>query len=657
MRVYDIKSIRNVAIMGDSGSGKSNFIEGLSFIAGQIKEAKRNEKEYKMSNSLFLNTIEYQNMKYNFLDIPGYIDFVGELESGLTAAASAILVLDATSDLTVSTISNMEALDEKKLPRFIFVNKIDDEKADYFKIINSLKENFGKRIAPFHIPWGKAKDFKGHINVVDLYARVYNGKQCVDAKMPDGIDVSKIRDMLKEAVAETSEELLEKYFNGEEFTTEELHHGLRKGVLNGSLIPVICGSSLKNIGLHTTFDIIREYLPSPKDNVKVHTEDKKFKAQVFKTTLDPFLGKLSYIKVISSEISPEKTVYNINKSEKEKINKIYTYVYDSLIELDKAVAGDIVVLNKLEYSENSDTLSENKEANAIESINFPKEQMLIAIEVKNKADEDKLSSALHKLRLEDSSFYWRRVNETSQTVLGVQGEIHAEVLLKKLEKKYNLKVDTTKLKVPYKETIKSRSNVQAKHKKQSGGHGQYADVKIIFEPSLEEFEFYETIVGGAIPKTYIPAIEKGLIEAMCEGVLAKYPVTNIKATLYDGSYHDVDSSEMAFKIAANMALKKGMLEAKPILLEPIMELKVVVPEEFMGDILSDISKRRGKILGVEAKNNKQVILATAPMSETFKYINDLKSMTQGRGKFEMSISKYEEVPIEISKKIIEEANN
>ncbi|VWL85915.1 elongation factor G [Oceanivirga miroungae] len=656
MRVYDIKSIRNVAIMGDSGSGKSNFIEGLSFIAGQIKEPVRVEKEYKMSNSLFLNAVEYQNMKYNLLDIPGYIDFVGELESGLSAAASAILVVDATSDLTISTISNMEALDEKKLPRFIFINKVDDEKADYFKIIRSLKENFGKRIAPFHIPWGVAKDFKGHINVVDMYARVFDGTKCNDHKMPDDIDVSEIREMLKEAVAETSEELLEKYFEGIEFTTEELHHGLRKGVLNGSLIPVICGSSLKNIGLHTTFDIMREYLPSPRDNVKIHAEDNKFKAQVFKTTLDPFLGKLSYIKVISSEITPDNTVYNINKGEKEKINKIYTWVHDNLVELDKAVVGDIVVLNKLEYTENSDTLSENKEASAIEDINFPKEQMLVAIEVSNKADEDKLSSALHKLKLEDSTFYWRRVLETKQTVLGVQGEIHAEVLLNKLDKKYNVKVNTTELKVPYKETIKGRSNVQGKYKKQSGGHGQYGDVRIIFEPSDTEFEFYETIVGGAIPKTYIPAIEKGLIEGMQEGVLAKYPITNIKATLYDGTYHDVDSSEMSFKIAANMALKKGMQEANPILLEPIMELKITTPEEFMGDILSDISKKRGKILGIEAKNKKQVISATAPMAETFKYINDLKSMTQGRGKFEMNISKYEEVPSEITKKIIEENN-
>ncbi|WP_156285968.1 elongation factor G [Oceanivirga salmonicida] len=656
MRVYDIKSIRNIAILGDTGAGKSNFLESLEYTVGLTNKISNPGDEFKMTNSVTLNAIEYQNMKYNFLDVPGYGDFSGELESGLAAAAAAVIIVDSTTDLSVGTRTSMEIADSRKLPRVIFINKIDSDKANYEKVLMQLKDCFGKRIAPFHLPWGKAETFKGHINVVDLYAREYNGKECVNAKMPDGIDVSEIRNMLFEAVAETSEELMEKYFSGEEFTTEELHHGLRKGVLDGSLVPVICGSSLKNIGLHTTFDIIREYMPSPKDNVKIHSEVKDFTAQVFKTVIDPFLGKLSYCKVVSGEIKPETEVYNINRNEKERIGKIYTWEHETLIELQKAVVGDIVVFSKLEYTKNSDTLSLNPKTSEIPAINFPKEQMMVAIEAVNRGDEEKISNALHKLKDEDSSFYWRRDTETGQTVLGVQGEIHAQTMIRKLEKKYGVKVVTTELKVPYKETIKATSDVQGKHKKQSGGHGQYGDVKIKFSHSDEHFVFEEKIVGGVVPKSYIPAVEKGLIEAMKEGVLAGYPVTGINALLYDGSYHDVDSSEMAFKIAAGIAFKKGMKEAKPVLLEPIMELQIIVPEEYVGDIMGDISKKRGKVLGMEIQNKNQLITAHAPMAETFKYINDLKSMTQGRGKFEMKLISYEEVPEEIAVKIIENAN-
>lgn len=657
MRIYDIENIRNIAILGQAGSGKSNFIESLEYTAGLIKRVSNPTDESKMSTTTTLNTLEYQNMKFNFLDIPGYIDFIGELESGLAACAGAIIIVDSTSNISIGTEVAFEVTDERKIPKFVFVNKIDSEKADYNRIIRELKEKFGKRIAPFHIPWGVANEFKGHINVVDLYAREYDGIDCKNAPMPDNIDVEEIRNMLLEAVAETSEELMDKYFSGEEFTTQEIHQGLRKGVLDGTLVPVICGSSYKNVGIHTTFDMIKEYMPSPLDNIKINSSVKDFTAQIFKTVIDPFLGILSYAKVISGEIYPETELYNINKKETERIGKIYTWSHTDLIELQKAVTGDIVIFNKLNYTKNSDTLSINAKANIIPEINFPKEQMLVAIEPLNKADEDKISNALHKLRDEDSSFYWRRDQETGQTVLGVQGDIHANTIINKLSKKYAVKVLVTDLKVPYKETIKGTSDVQAKYKKQSGGHGQYGDVKIRFSHCDDkDFIFEEEIVGGSIPKSYIPAVEKGLHEALKEGVLAGYPVTNIKAVLYDGSYHDVDSSEMSFKIAAAMAFKKGMEQAKPVLLEPIMELKIKIPEEYVGDIMGDINKKRGKVLGMENNANKQLIIAHAPMSETFKYINDLKSMTQGRGTFEMNFIKYEEVPVEISNKIIEKYN-
>lgn len=654
MRVYDVLNIRNIAILGQTGAGKSNFIESLEFTAGLTNKISNPNDEIKISKTTMLNTIEYQNTKYNFLDVPGYIDFSGEMKSALTAANCAIIVVDATSDLSIGTELAFEATDEKKLPKFIFINKIDSEKADFDKIIHQLKEKFGKRIAPFHIPWGKGESFKGHINIVDLYAREYNGKTCDDAKLPEGIYYTEIRDMLLEAVAETDENLMDKYFAGEEFTTEEIHRGLRQGVIDGTLVPVICGSSYKNIGLHTTFDMIKEYMPSPLDDKNI-INNKDFIAQIFKTVIDPFLGVLSYAKVLSGEIKQETEVYNINKNKEEKIGKIYTWSHENLIELPKAIVGDIVVFSKLTHTKNSDTLSTNSKISALDEITFPKEQMLIAIVPENKADEDKISTALHKLRDEDSTFYWRRDTETKQTILGVQGEMHANKIIEKLKKKYGVKVIVTKLKVPYKETILGSSDVQGKYKKQSGGHGQYGDVRIKFSPCKEHFEFEEEIVGGVVPKSYIPAVEKGLIEAMKEGVLANYPVTGIKAVLYDGSYHEVDSSEMAFKVAASLAFKKGMLEAKPILLEPIMELKITIPEEYVGDIMGDISKKRGKVLGMESlENKKQMLIAKAPMSETFKYINDLKAMTQGRGKFEMTFSNYEEVPQELATKIIED---
>lgn len=654
MRVYDVLNIRNIAILGQTGAGKSNFIESLEFTAGLTNKISNPNDEIKISKTTMLNTIEYQNTKYNFLDVPGYIDFSGEMKSALTAANCAIIVVDATSDLSIGTELAFEATDEKKLPKFIFINKIDSEKADFDKIIHQLKEKFGKRIAPFHIPWGKGESFKGHINIVDLYAREYNGKTCDDAKLPEGIYYTEIRDMLLEAVAETDENLMDKYFAGEEFTTEEIHRGLRQGVIDGTLVPVICGSSYKNIGLHTTFDMIKEYMPSPLDDENI-INNKDFIAQIFKTVIDPFLGVLSYAKVLSGEIKQETEVYNINKNKEEKIGKIYTWSHENLIELPKAIVGDIVVFSKLTHTKNSDTLSTNPKTLALDEIAFPKEQMLIAIVPENKADEDKISTALHKLRDEDSTFYWRRDTETKQTILGVQGEMHANKIIEKLKKKYGVKVIVTKLKVPYKETILGSSDVQGKYKKQSGGHGQYGDVKIKFSPCKEHFEFEEEIVGGVVPKSYIPAVEKGLIEAMKEGVLANYPVTGIKAVLYDGSYHEVDSSEMAFKVAASLAFKKGMLEAKPILLEPIMELKITIPEEYVGDIMGDISKKRGRVLGMESlENKKQMLIAKAPMSETFKYINDLKAMTQGRGKFEMTFSNYEEVPQELATKIIED---
>ena len=658
MRIYESESIRNVSILGHSGAGKSNMAESLEFIAGLTNRITNPNENAKISNSLTLHTVEYQSLKFHFIDIPGYSDFFGELESGLSATDGAIIIVDGTTDLSVGTETALELADSRNIPRFIFVNKIDSEKADYEKIITQLRDKYGKRIAPFHVPWGKAESFKGHINVVDMFAREFNGTECQNATMPDNMDdeIVPIREMLLEAVAETSEDLMSKFFNGEEFTTAEIHKGLREGVLSCDIIPVICGSTFKNIGLNTTLDIVREYLPAPKDNPKVNAEKSEFICQIFKTNIDSFLGKVSYAKVLSGELKPDSEIYNINKKTKERVGKIYTLINNKIEELQKAVYGDIILFTKFIETQTSDTLSSSEKETIVKNITFPKPQMLVAVEPLNKSDEEKFSTGLQKLMEEDPSFTWNRNIETGQTVIGVQGELHSSTLIEKLKSKFGIDVKVINLKVPYRETIKGSSDVQGKYKKQSGGHGQYGDVKIKFSYiDNEHFLFESIVVGGNVPKSYIPAVEKGLRESMNRGVLAGFPATNIKAVLYDGSYHDVDSSEMSFKIAANLAFKKGMEEANPVLLEPIMELTIITPEEYVGDIMGDINKKRGKIIGMDShKITKQKIMAEVPMSETFKYANDLKAMTQGRGYFEMNLVRYEEVHYDLSKKIIDE---
>ena len=657
MKVYESDKIRNVAIFGHSGSGKSNLIEAFLYTVGKASRISKPTDTPKITSSLGLNTIEYKEHKYNFIDTPGYFDFEGEVISAALAAASSIIVVDATTSLQVGTDKALETADEYDMPRFIFVNKIDSEKADYQRILDELKERYGKKIAPFHLPWGKAESFKGFINVVDYFAREYNGKECVTVDMPEDLkdEVEEVRAMLMEAVAETDEELLDKYFNGETFTIEEIHRGLRKGVISGDVIPVLCGSTAKNIGMHTLLDMIYDYLPSPID--KMARDKKEFDGQIFKTFVDSFLGRVSYVKVNQGVMKPDVEVNNINKRVKEKVAKIFVSTNEGLQEVEAANAGDIVVFTKLQTSLTGDTLAEKVDVSPYDLPKFPKPQMLVAIEPLNKGDEDKISQGLHRLLDEDPSFTWERNNETKQTVVGVQGDIHINSLKDKLKEKFGVDVKIQDLKVPYRETIKGKSDVQGKHKKQSGGHGQYGDVKIRFEPSDKAFEFTEELFGGSVPKSYVPAVEKGLIESMEKGVLAGYPVTNIKATLYDGSYHDVDSSEMAFKIAASLAYKKGMEEAKPILREPIMDLKIIVPEEYRGDVIGDMNKKRGKVLGMEAyKGDKQIINAQAPESEIFKYAIDLKAMTQGQGYFEMEFARYEEVPAQIAQKIIAERN-
>ena len=643
MKVYDSNKLRNVAILGHSGSGKSNLIDALAYTTNISKKMPKISDKVNMTYSIGLAPIEYNGVKYNFLDTPGYFDFSGEVISSLRASDAAIIVIDATSPIQVGTEKSLELTEN--MPKIMFINKIDNEKARYKDAIEMLREKYDNKIVPMISPIYKDKKF------VKLHNVLENLDDDLDGEFKE--QVASVKEALMEHIAETDDNILDKYFNGEELTPEEIQKGIIIGIQSGDIIPVICGSTINNIGTEEILQTIGSYIEPKYDK-----SDEPLKALVFKTMVDPFIGKMSYIKIVQGKMKKDSEVMNINRDIKERISNLYTMKNGELEEVDYANAGDIVVVTKINSLQTGNTLASSSDAELLEDIALPKPQIYYAIVPKNKGEEDKIGSSLNKIAEEDPSIHWYRNPETKQTLVGGQGELHINTVKNKMKEKFGVDVDLEDIKVAYRETIKGSSDVQGKHKKQSGGHGQYGDVKIKFTRSNNDFEFAEEIFGGSVPKSYIPAVEKGLKDSMQKGILAGYPVTNIKAVLYDGSYHDVDSSEMAFKMAAGLAFKKGMEEAQPILLEPIMKLVITVPEEYMGDVMGDINKRRGKILGMEPDNKgRQVIFAEAPQSETFKYAIDLRSMTQGRGFFEMELERYSEVPQQLASKIIAEANN
>lgn len=643
MKVYDSNDLRNVAILGHSGCGKSNLIDALAYTTNISKKMPKLSDKVNMTYSIGLDPIEYNGIKYNLLDTPGYFDFSGEVISSLRASDAAIIVIDATSPIQVGTEKSLELTEN--MPKIMFINKIDNEKARYKDAIEMLREKYDNKIVPMISPIYKDKKF------VKLHNVLENLDDDLDGEFKE--QVSSVKEALMEHIAETDDEVLDKYFNGEELSPQEIQKGIIIGIQSGDIIPVICGSTINNIGSEEILQTIGSYI-QPKATEK----EKPLRALVFKTMVDPFIGKMSYIKVVEGQIKKDTEIVNVNKDVKEKITNLYTMKNGELEEVDCANAGDIVIVTKMNSLKTGNTLAERSGVSLLEEIDLPKPQIYFSVVPKNKGEEDKIGSSLNKIAEEDPTIHWYRNAETKQTLVGGQGELHINTVKNKLKEKFGVDVDLEDIKVAYRETIKSSSDVQGKHKKQSGGHGQYGDVKIKFTRCSDDFEFAEEIFGGSVPKSYIPAVEKGLKDSMQKGILAGYPVTNIKATLYDGSYHDVDSSEMAFKMAAGLAFKKGMEEAQPILLEPIMKLTITVPEEYMGDVMGDINKRRGKILGMEPDDKgRQVIYAEAPQSETFKYAIDLRSMTQGRGFFEMELAKYNEVPQQLASKIIAEANN
>lgn len=643
MKGYTSETIRNVALLGHGGCGKTTFLESALYETGVIKKLGKVEDgntvsdydKMEVEKGYSINTsvvpIEWKGSKINFIDTPGYFDFIGEVNAALRAAEAAVIMVDAGSGIQVGTEAAWNACERYSMPRFISITKRDKDEFDFYKTFDELKAKFGNKLVPLSWPLS-----------------------------------AEIDDELKEAIAESDEELMEKYFDGEEFTDEEIKKGMVKGISEGNIVPVCSSAFQLGHGVEGLLDLLLEYVPTPLQHgpyrgfndknepvERISVTDAPMSAFVFKTIVDPFVGKISVMKVITGKINSGTEVYNERIGKTEKLGKLFFLRGKEQLELNYAEAGDIVAVAKLQNTKSGDTLCDKSDVVRYLPLDFPSPTFYIAIEALDKNDDEKMGVGLARLREEDPSFVVERNSETHQTLLGGQGDIQLGIILAKLKDRFGVSVKTVPQKNAYRETIKGSSDVQGKHKKQSGGAGQYGDVHIRFSPSDKEFEFSEELFGGSIPKNYVPAVEKGLIESLERGPLAGCKVVNIKAVLYDGSYHDVDSNEVSFKIAASLAFKKGIVEANPCLLEPIMHVEITVPDEYMGDVIGDMNKRRGKILGMEPlPNGGQKVVAEAPQAELFDYALGLRSMTQGRGVFEMKFERYEELPKHLAEKII-----
>ncbi len=685
MKLFDTSNIKNFCLLGHGNAGKTSLAEAILYTSGSTERLGRTadgntvmdfdpeEIKRKFSISTAMAACEWNGVKFNILDTPGYFDFVGEVQEAVRAADAAVIVISGKSGLTVGAEKAWKYCEERKIPRLIFINKVDDERVNYQGVLQQLKDKYGKRIAPFQLPIREGDKITGFVNVVEGEARKFSGSMTVTADTPDDLkgELAELYEMICEAVAETSEELMDKYFAGEKFTLPEMYSALRKGVAEGDIVPVLCGSAYHKLGISSLMNAIHAYFPAPngsdefvmatkKDGsssrLKVDVSD-PMSALVFKTIADPYVGKLSYFKVFSGVVTPDTTVYNMNKDTNEKIGKIYIIQGKKQVEVERLNAGDIGAVAKLTKTATGDTLSGLNHPLQLKGIDFAKPNMSLAVVPKTKGDEEKITQGLVKLMEEDNTFRLENNKETRQQILKGLGDQHIEIIVSKLKNKFGVDISFETPKVPYREAIRKKVKVEGKHKKQSGGHGQYGHVWIEFEPTeAEGLVFEENVFGGSVPKGYFPAVEKGLLESMRQGVLAGYPMVGLKATLVDGSYHDVDSSEMAFKIAANLAYKAGMAQASPVILEPIGLLKVTVPDSYTGDIIGDINKRRGQMLGMTpAGSGITVIEGEIPMAEMHTYSSDLRSMTQARGEFEFEFERYQEAPSNIVDKIIADA--
>lgn len=682
MNIYTTDKIRNVVLLGHGGSGKTSLAEAMAYLSGitsrmgkvpdgnTISDFGKEEQKRQISISTSVIPIEWNGVKINVLDTPGYFDFVGEVEEAVSVAGAAVIVINGKSGIEVGTEKAWELCEKYHLPRFIFVTGMDIDNVSYRQIVEDLEEKYGKKIAPFNLPIRENERFVGYVNVVSETGHRWKGKEVVDCPVPDycQANLETYREILLEAVAETSEEFMERYFGGETFSEAEIRAALRTNVIDGSIVPVSMGSNLLCQGVYTLLDDIVKYIPSPEDrecagiNAKTneifHADydfSKAKSAYVYKTMVDPFIGKYSMIKVCSGVLKTDDLMYNRDKDSESKIGKLYVLCGNKPIEVSELHAGDLGALAKSSAT-TGDTLSTKAVPLTFARTEFSKPYTAKRYKAVNKADIDKISQSLQKITDEDKTLTVVNDAENRQTLLYGMGDQHLDIVASRLENEYKVKIELDVPKVAYRETIRKKSDVEYKYKKQSGGHGQYGHVKMRFEPSgdvQQSYVFEQEVVGGAVPKNYFPAVEKGIMESVQKGPMAAYPVVGVKAVLYDGSYHPVDSSEMAFKLAASQAFKKGFMDASPVLLEPISSLKVTVPDSYTGDVMGDLNKRRGRVLGMTpVAGGKQIIEADVPTSMLYGYCTDLRSMTGGRGVYEYTFARYEQAPADVQEKEI-----
>jgi elongation factor G len=675
MKSYRTEQIRNVGLFSHGGAGKTSLTEALLFGSKTISRLGRvddgntvsdfdpDEVKRHISVSTSVAPCEWNDTKINLIDAPGYADFIGEIKSAARVADTALILLDATGGVEVGTEQVWGFTGERNLPRIMFVNKLDRENADFFHVLEAAQNFFGPNVAALQIPVGKESGFRGVVDLISrkayLYSNTRDGK-FEEADVPADLQAkaNELREKLVERIVEADDELMMRYLDGEEIGTDELRANLPRAVASQQLYPVLCGSATANIGIIQLLDFLSLAAQPPVEEGKACDANAHLSAIVFKTTADPFVGKLTYFKVINGTLKGDGQLYNATKGKSERVGTLYYMRGKEQLPVQTVPAGDIGAVAKLQETATNDTIGEPSGTAELNKISFPSPLYRAAIVPKTKADLEKMGQALARLVEEDPTLHVEREVSTNETILSGMGESHVQVAAERLQRKFGVNVTIDLPKVPYRETILGSSKAEYKHKKQTGGHGQYGHVLIeVSHVEDKDFEFTESVVGGVVPRNFIPAVEKGVREALGEGILAGYPVVNVKVNLYDGSYHPVDSSEMAFKIAASQAFKKGTLQAKPVLLEPVVDLKITVPDNAMGDVMGDInSQRRGRVLGMEQTGNGFTIIeAQAPMAEVQRYATDLRSMTQGRGIFVMTFSHYEPVPQNIAENIIEKA--
>ncbi len=674
MKSYRTEQIRNVGLFSHGGAGKTSLVEALLFDSKTINRLGRvedgntvsdfdpDEVKRHISVSTSVSPCEWQDTKINLIDAPGYADFIGEIKSAARVADSALILIDATGGVEVGTEQVWGFAAERNLPRMIFINKLDRENSNFFSALDAAKNFFGQNVAALQIPVGKESGFHGVVDLISqkayMYSNTRDGKYEVTAVPGDlASQVTEYREKLVERIVESDDELMMRYLEGEAIGEEELRATLPKAVASQQLYPVLCGSATGNIGIPQLLDFLAVAAPAPAEAEKACDSSQPLAAIVYKTVADPF-GRITYMKVVSGVFKGEGQLYNASKGKSERVGQVYILRGKEQVPVPELVAGDLGAVVKLQETATNDTISDQAHPVQLKKIEFPNPLFRASITPKTKADLDKMGVALNRLLEEDQTLSVNREVGTGETIISGMGESHVQIAAERLQRKFGVSVTVDLPRVPYRETILGSGKAEYKHKKQTGGHGQYGHVLIeLTHNDNAEFEFTESVVGGSVPRNYIPAVEKGIREALNEGLLAGYPVVNIKVNLYDGSYHPVDSSEMAFKIAASQAFKKGALGAKPVLLEPIVTMKITIPDSYMGDVMGDInSQRRGRVLGMDQLGNGfTVVEAQAPLAEVQRYATDLRSMTQGRGIFTMEVSHYEPVPAHIADHIIEEA--